>query len=299
MAVQGVEQHDRSALSVESSSAWEQDLESLPRAERTRMLLAAAAASTSPSERTMLEERVIETNLVIAEQLAARYRKRGVPDDDLTQVAFLGLVKAARRYEYQPDRDFLSFAVPTIRGELRKYFRDLGWTIRPTRRVQEGQSRITRAEGELFQRLGRSPRPSEIAEHLDLDLDLVIEALAANGCFAPSSLESTMRAHEGHVSASLGKDEAGFDIAEARVLLKPLFEHLTDRERLMLEMRFFRGATQSEIGEAIGVTQMQVSRLLADLMARLRKQLESSTTRDQPRQPRPRQARRPHPAPHE
>ena len=186
MAVQRVEEHDYPAVSVESPSASEQELEGLPQAERTRVLLAAAAASPSPSERTALEERVIETNLVIAEQLAARYRKRGVPDDDLKQVACLGLVKAARRYEYAPDRDFLSFAVPTIRGELRRYFRDLGWTIRPTRRVQEAQTRITRAEGELFQRLGRSPRPSEIAEHLDLDLDLVIEALAANGCFTPS-----------------------------------------------------------------------------------------------------------------
>ena len=275
MAVQRVEEHDYPAVSVESPSASEQEFEGLPQAERTRVLLAAAAASPSPSERTALEERVIETNLVIAEQLAARYRKRGVPDDDLKQVACLGLVKAARRYEYAPDRDFLSFAVPTIRGELRRYFRDLGWTIRPTRRVQEAQTRITRAEGELFQRLGRSPRPSEIAEHLDLDLDLVIEALAANGCFTPSSLESTMQADQGHVGAWLGQEEAGFDIAEARVVLKPLLEHLTDREHLMLEMRFFRGATQDEIGRAIGVTQMQVSRLLADLMGRLRDQLAS------------------------
>jgi RNA polymerase sigma-B factor len=122
-----------------------------------------------------------------------------VSDDDLTQVAFLGLVKAARRYEYAADRDFLSFAVPTIRGELRRYFRDLGWTIRPTRRVQEAQSRITRSDGDLYQKLGRSPRPSEIAEHLDLYLDLVIQALAANGCFTPTSLESTTQADDGHV----------------------------------------------------------------------------------------------------
>jgi RNA polymerase sigma-B factor len=277
MAVQGVE-YDQSAVSVDSPSVLEQELESLPRAERTRVLLAAAAATTSPSERRALEERVVEANLLRAEQLARRYRSRGVADDDLKQVACLGLVKAVRRYEYAPDRDFLSFAVPTIRGELRRYFRDLGWTIRPPRGIQEAQTRITRAEGELFQRLGRSPRPSEIAEHLDLDRDLVIEALAANGCFTPTSLESTMRAHEGHESAWLGEAEAGFDIAETRVLLKPLLEHLTDRERLMLEMRFFRGATQDEIGQAVGITQMQVSRLLADLMARLREQLESSTT---------------------
>jgi RNA polymerase sigma-B factor len=184
------------------------------------------------------------------------------------------LVKAVRRYEYAPDRDFLSFALPTIRGELRRYFRDVGWTVRPPRSVQEAQSRITRAEGELLQRLGRAPRPSEIAAHLDLDLDLVTEALSANGCFSPSSLESSTQGDAGRERACLGQDEAGFEVAEARAVLGPLCEHLTDRERLMLEMRFFRGATQAEIGQAIGVTQMQVSRLFSNLMARLRDETE-------------------------
>jgi RNA polymerase sigma-B factor len=276
MAVQGVEEPGYPAVGLESSAGFDQELKGLPRAERTRVLLAAAAASESPSARKELEERVIETNLDVAEQLAARYRRRGVPDEDLKQVASLALVKAVRRYEYAPDRDFLSFAVPTIRGELRRYFRDVGWTIRPPRPVQEAQSLIGRAEGELLQRLGRAPRPSEIAEHLDLDLDLVIEALSANGCFNPTSLESTTQADAGHVSACLGQDEAGFDIAETRAVLIPLLEHLTDRERIMLEMRFYRGATQAEIGQTIGVTQMQVSRLLSDLMARLRAQLPSA-----------------------
>ena len=264
------------AITYESpGSALQNDLDGLSRADRTRLLLE-AAATASPAEREALEERVIETNLVVAAQIAARYRNRGVPDEDLQQVANLALVKAARRYAYTPDREFLSFAVPTIRGELRKYFRDLGWTIRPPRTVQEAQSRITRAEGELLHKLGRSPRPSEIAEHVDLELDVVIEALSANGCFHPSSLESTTANDDGQTTETLGEDDPGFHNVETRVLLKPLLEHLTDRERLMLEMRFFRGATQAQIGEAIGVTQIQVSRLLSDLMARLRDQLASS-----------------------
>ena len=274
MALQCNEQYDRSGSGVESGSVLEQDLEGLPRAVSTRLLLAAAAASSSPSERAELEERVIEANLLVAGQIAGRFRRRGVPDDDLKQVASLALVKAVRRYEYAPDRDFLSFAVPTIRGELRRYFRDVGWTIRPPRRVQEAQSRITRAEGEFLQRLGRSPRPSEIATHLDLDLDVVMEALSANGCFSPSSLESSTQADGGHERACLGQEGSGFDVAETRVLLGPVWRHLTDRERLLLEMRFFRGATQADIGQAIGITQMKVSRLLSNLMARLRDEME-------------------------
>lgn len=280
------EEYVVSAVTNQSSElALQQDLDALSRADRTRLLLE-AAATASPAKRKALEERVIETNLAVAAQIAARYHHRGVPADDLEQVAYLALVKAVRRYEYAPDRDFLSFAVPTIRGELRRHFRDVGWTIRPTRRVQEAQTRITQAESELLQKLGRSPRPSEIAQHLNVDPDVVLEALSANGCFHPSSLEATMTAGDGMVTEWLGEEDAGFHNVETRVLLGPLLAHLTDRERTMLEMRFFRGATQAEVGEAIGVTQMQVSRLLSDLMTRLREQLMTDEQpQDHERQP--------------
>jgi RNA polymerase sigma-B factor len=265
-----------SAATIESakrSTDWDPQVESLSRNERTRRLLKAAAVSTSASERAHLEVQVIETNMPVAAQVAARYRGRGVAADDLEQVAYLALVKAVRRYEYAPDREFLSFAVPTIRGEIRRYFRDVGWAIRPTRQIQDAQARIGKAEGDLLQKLGRAPRPSEIAEHLNLGLDVVVEALSANGCFSPSSLESTMTDDEGRVTEWLGVEDAGFDNVEARVMLRSVLETLTPRERTMLEMRFFKGATQAEIGAVIGVTQMQVSRLLADLMARLRDEL--------------------------
>jgi RNA polymerase sigma-B factor len=185
----------------------------------------------------------------------------------------LALVKAAHRYEYAADRAFLSFAVPTILGELRRYFRDVGWTIRPPRTIQDTQQRIAAAEGELVQTLGRSPRPSEIAKHLDLDLDLVTEALSANGCYQPSSLDATWTTDQGSIADSLSEDYDGFSDIEARAMLKPLLGHLTKRERQILEMRFFHEATQAEIGKAIGITQMQVSRLLSALMARLRDEL--------------------------
>jgi RNA polymerase sigma-B factor len=259
-------------------------LDGKPRPQRTQLRLQAAAAATSDQERQELHDQVIRDNLVVAAQIAARYRNRGIPDEDLKQVAYLALVKAVRRYEYAPDRDFLSYAVPTIRGELKRCFRDLGWTIRPPRSIQEAQQRILRAEGELFQELGRPPRPSEIAAHLELDLDVVVEAMSVNGCFQPASLDAAAPDGGATLGDNLGHEESGFVSLEARVLLQPLLEHLSDRERTMLEMRFVRGATQQEIGDALGITQMQVSRLLSALMIRLRDQLDaqkSSHTPDQ------------------
>jgi RNA polymerase sigma-B factor len=219
---------------------------------------------------------VVRDHMPVAAQLAARYRQRGVAIEDLEQVAYLALVKAVRGYEYAEDRDFMSYAAPTIRGELRRHFRDLGWTIRPTRSIQDAQRRIAHAEGALAQTLGRSPRPSEIAEHLDLDLDLVTEALAANGCFQPSSIEAAVTSEGRSIADGLGEYDGRFRTVEAQVVLRPILEQLTEREKVMLEMRFFQDATQVEIGNVLGITQMQVSRLLSDLMTRLRDQLMPS-----------------------
>jgi RNA polymerase sigma-B factor len=257
------------------------EAEGLSRADRTALLLRAVHAATSARERAQLELQVIETNMVVAGQIATRYRGRGIAHDDLEQVAYLALVKAVRRYEFAEDRNFLSFAVPTIRGEIRRYFRDQGWTIRPPRSVQEAQTRIRGVEDELLHELGRAPRPSEIAGRSGLDVGLVVEALAATGCFTPSSLEGSATDEGGRVQEFLGDDDPDFGRAEARTVLAPLLARLTRRERLMLEMHFFRGATQKEIGDTIGVTQMQVSRLLSDLMGRLREQLLSADELDE------------------
>jgi RNA polymerase sigma-B factor len=253
------------------------ELDRLPRREATELLLAAIADAADDVERRDLEDRLVEVNLQIALDVARRYRSRGVPVEDLEQVASLGLVKAARGYDPGRATDFLSYAVPTIRGEVRRYFRDHGWTVRPPRTVQQAQARITSAESDLCQELGRAPRPTEIAEHLDLDLDLVVEALAANGCFSPTSLDATPAGAESGIGERLGEDDAAFDSAEARVALQTLLAHLDSRERIMLEMRYFQGATQSQIGEVLGITQMQVSRLLSALLARLRDEFGSVT----------------------
>jgi RNA polymerase sigma-B factor len=243
------------------------------RAETARLL--EEAQSASDEARPGIEEEIIRLNMGVAGEIARRYHGRGIASDDLDQVAYLGLVKAVRGFDPSHGSDFLSFAVPTMRGEIRRYFRDFGWTIRPPRSVQELQSKITVAEGELYQALGRSPRPSELADHLGVELDLVVDSLAANGCFSPMSLDAPSPDGESGPVDRLGGLDAAFGSAEARIALAPLLEDLTPRERRILEMRFFGGATQAEIGAEVGVTQMQVSRLLARLLTRLRKRLEA------------------------
>ena len=248
----------------------------LSRREATRLLLERAMDARG-AELADLEDRVIRLNMNVASDVARRYRGRGVAADDLDQVAQLGLVKAVKGFDASRSTDFLSFAVPTVRGELRRYFRDNGWAVRPPRSIQELQARITAIEGELSQELGRSPRPSEIAERLDVPLDRVVDALAANGCFSPTSLDADLGdSDDAGLVDRLGGADPAYKSAEARVVLKPLFAQLDDRERLILEMRFVRGCTQAEIGKAVGVTQMQVSRILAGLLTRMREQMPAA-----------------------
>jgi RNA polymerase sigma-B factor len=242
------------------------------RSETTARLFAERVAADA-SERIRLDEALIRLNMKVASDATRRFRGRGIATEDLEQVAYLGLVKAVRGFDPERGHDFLSFAIPTIRGEVRRHFRDLGWMVRPPRSIQETQSKIIGCESELFQQYGRAPRPSEIADHLDIELESVVEALGASGCFAPVSLDAPSGADDEALTQRLGGMDDGFDLAEARAVLAPLLARLTPRERKIVELRFFRGRTQAEIGREIGVTQMQVSRLLTRLMARMREQL--------------------------
>lgn len=241
------------------------------RSEQTRELFLQAAAAESPEERQRLLEAVIVLHVGLAHAEAARYRSRGVPLDDLRQVAALALTKATRGFDVTAGHDFLSYAVPTIRGELRKYFRDHGWMIRPPRRIQELQSRINAAEHELSNRLGRSPQPVEIADHLEECTESVIEALASDGCFVPASLDHPAGTDSTTtIGDLLPLEDASRDASEARLVLRPVLRRLGERDRQILAMRFYEGLTQREIAERIGVTQMQVSRLLTRILGQLR-----------------------------
>ncbi|WP_051551440.1 sigma-70 family RNA polymerase sigma factor [Nocardioides sp. URHA0020] len=243
------------------------------RSETTARLFAERIHADS-GDRGRLEEAIIRLNMRVAVDATRRFRGKGIATEDLEQVAYVGLVKAVRGFDPERGHDFLSFAIPTIRGEVRRHFRDLGWMVRPPRSIQETQSKIIGCESELFQQFGRAPRPSEIAAHLGLEVDTVVESLGASGCFAPVSLDAPNGADDESLTQRLGGFDEGFDVAEARAVLAPLLARLTPRERKIVELRFFHGRTQSEIGREIGVTQMQVSRLLTRLMTRMREQLD-------------------------
>jgi RNA polymerase sigma-B factor len=246
------------------------------RAEHTAQLLAAASATSDDAERHRLFDEAVMLNMGVANALAARYRHRGVSIEDLRQVAYLALVKAARGFDSASGHEFLSYAVPTIRGEIKRHFRDHGWSVRPPRRIQELQGRIAIADGELSAALGRSPRPVEVADHLGTSLDDVLEALAADGCFTPTSLDRPVGINgETSIGEMLGDEDHGRDAAEARLMLGPAVRSLGDRDRRILMLRFFRGWTQQEIAEDIGVTQMQVSRLLSRILDDLRQELQT------------------------
>jgi RNA polymerase sigma-B factor len=248
-------------------------LEGKERARHTDTIVSDLRDARRDAEQRELTRQLIETNASVARSMAARYRNRGVDLDDLEQVALLGLTKAAQRFDPDAGHDFLSFAVPTIRGELRRYFRDQGWMVRPPRRVQDLQARMAAAQDELEPRLGRSPRPSEIAEHLGVDLSDVIEALAADGCFTPTSLDATVGDGTSSLGDLLGHEDRALAWTEARVVLAPVLRRLSPRDRRILHLRFFEERTQQEIADDIGVTQMQVSRLLSRILRDLRQDL--------------------------
>jgi RNA polymerase sigma-B factor len=238
---------------------------------QTRELFLRAASTDTDAERQRLLEEVIVLHVGLAHAEASRYRSRGVPLDDLRQVAALALTKATRGYDVNAGHDFLSYAVPTIRGELRKYFRDHGWMIRPPRRIQELQARINVAEHELSNRLGRSPQPVEIADHLGECTESVIEALASDGCFVPASLDHPASSDGATTLGDLRPfEDESQHASEARLLLRPVLRRLGERDRQILAMRFYEGLTQREIADRIGVTQMQVSRLLTRILGQLR-----------------------------
>lgn len=246
------------------------------RAERTDDVLSRIDAARDASERERLIEELIRLNMPVARSIAVRYRRRGIPDDDLEQVAYLALVRVAHTYDHSGGHDFLSYAVPCIRGEVRRHFRDVGWMVRPPRRVQELQSRIASAESGLSSELGHPPTVDELADDLDASPEDVVEALAANGCFTPTSLDQVV--HEDASSTLgdlLGVEESGMAAAEARVVLAPALRRLDERDRAIVRMRFFGQRTQQEIADEIGVTQMQVSRLLSRIFKDLREDVES------------------------
>jgi RNA polymerase sigma-B factor len=217
-------------------------------------------------------ERLVERFLPLARQLARRYGSAGEPLDDLVQVASLGLVKAIDRYELDRGTAFSSFAVPTILGEIKRHFRDTGWTVRVPRAIQERRIQVNRAIPALTGRLGRSPTTAEIAEHIQASTEDVLEAMEAAVAYEPVSLDSSPGADEEDETwaQAVGHEDPAYEIVEHGATLAPAMKALPERERRILQMRFVEDMTQSQIAEKIGISQMHVSRLIRKALEAMR-----------------------------
>jgi RNA polymerase sigma-B factor len=220
----------------------------------------------------MKPEELAERHLPLADKLALRYRHTSEPLDDLIQVARLGLIKAARRWDPERGAAFSTYAVPTILGELRRYFRDRTWTVKPPREVQELVQVLPHVRDTLRQQLRREPSTRDIARHLDLPVEDVLEAIVARDSYKPDSLDAPVAPDQpgGAVEQDWLVDErADYSASDARVLLSQLGADLGDRDRELLRLRFQEDLTQSEIGALLGCSQMHVSRMLRTVMDRL------------------------------
>jgi len=233
-----------------------------------------AAAEPESAQHDTLRNELIGRCIPLADHIARKFSGRGEPFDDLTQVARVGLVHAVDRFDVSRGSNFLSFAVPTIMGEVRRYFRDNTWAMRVPRRVKETHLRIGAAVDALSQSLGRSPTAKEIAAELDVDPDEVTQAVIAGNAYQPTSIDaaSVGRDTDASLLDTLGEEEAQFDRVEEYVAIRPLLAGLPERERRILTMRFFESMTQTQIAQQMGISQMHVSRILTKTLARLREQ---------------------------
>ncbi|MGS2805089.1 RNA polymerase sigma factor SigF [Nocardia sp. MW-W600-9] len=231
-------------------------------------------AATAPGsvEHAVARDALINRCIPLADHIARKFSGRGEPFDDLSQVARVGLVHAVDRFDLSRGSNFLSFAVPTIMGEVRRYFRDNTWAMRVPRRVKETHLRIGAAVDQLSQRLGRSPTAKEIAAELEVDPDEVTQAVIAGNAYQPTSIDAASVGRDSDASLldTLGEEESQFDRVEEYIAVRPLLAGLPERERRILTMRFFESMTQTQIAAQLGISQMHVSRILAKTLARLR-----------------------------
>jgi RNA polymerase sigma-B factor len=237
-------------------------------ADQTKRLLA-TLPHASPLERSLLEEQLVTAYLPLAARIAGRYRQRGIDLDDLRQVANLALVTAVRRFDAERG-DFSAFAAVTISGEVKKYFRDHGWMIRPPRSVQMLHAVIVHAD-ELRSRTGDRPAGiADLAADLGVDRKAVVDATTATGCFVPHSLDAPLFADGPALGDTLIGETPDDDLVDEWVDFRSAWETLDDQERQLIALRFFEDLTQDSIAQIVGTSQMQVSRRLKGVLAKIR-----------------------------
>jgi RNA polymerase sigma-B factor len=219
---------------------------------------------------------LVRRHMSLVGYLAARYRGRGEPLDELVQVASVGLVKAVNRFDASRGVAFSTFAVPTITGELRRHFRDRTWMVRPPRGIQDLRLRLLACREDLTHKSGRAPTIRELANALEIDEDRVIEVMDASNGYSFNSLEAPLDPGDptgGSIGDRVASDETDMDLVECRESVRPLIAALPERERRVLFLRFFEDMKQSDIATELGISQMHVSRLITQIINRLRDEL--------------------------
>jgi RNA polymerase sigma-B factor len=223
-------------------------------------------------------ERIVARCLPLADHVASHFARRGEGHDDLVQVARLGLMNAINRFDPAKGPSFIGFAVPTMMGEVRRYFRDYSWGMRVPRRLRELHVQISRTAADLAQQYGRAPTAGELSQILEVPREEIVECLVAGDAYRLDSLDAPLGADSSgtprSVADTVGAIDPQIEHITNREALRVLVDALPPREREVLRMRFFESMTQSQIAERIGVSQMQVSRILASTLASLRDQLE-------------------------
>lgn len=261
------------------------DLPEIPPASEMGALDARALSKTLFARLESLEEgtheysyvrnTLVELNMALVKFAASRFRSRSEPMEDIVQVGTIGLIKAIDRFELSRGVEFPTFAMPTIVGEIKRFFRDTSWSVRVPRRLQELRLDLAKAGDELAQQLDRAPTVGELADRLGISNEEVVEGMAASNAYTASSLDAKPEEDEndGALADRIGYEDHGLEGIEYVESLKPLIASLPSRDRTILSLRFVANMTQSEIGEELGISQMHVSRLLSRTLVKLRKGL--------------------------
>lgn len=227
---------------------------------------------------------IVRRTMPLAVHIANKFGGRGQSHQDLVQVASLGLVKAVTRFDLETGTDFLSFAVPTIMGEIRRHFRDYGWAVKVPRRLKDLNGQLNRARTELGQELQRAPTPSEIAAYLGIDSQIVVEATVASANYSTLSTDRTTGADDSGLTfeETFGGNDSRLDTILDIEAIRPLIQRLPSRERQVLKLRFFDELTQTQIANHLGCSQMHVSRILTRTLTALREQATADVPRNSP-----------------
>lgn len=245
------------------------------RAREHALLAELATLEPADPRRVRVRDELVTMHMPLVEHLARRYRDRGEAYEDLVQVGMIGLIKAVDRFDHERGVEFSTFATPTIIGEIKRHFRDRTWSLKVPRRLQELHASVSKATEELHGRLGRSPTVRELAAHLGVTEEDVLDALDSGQAYNTSSLDATSSDEgAGSLAESMGAEDPELDAVEYREALRPLLEALPERERRIVMLRFFHNQSQSQIAKELGISQMHVSRLLGASLTRIRTGLE-------------------------